>query len=183
MPRQRCLREAWRAATWSEWCLRGHRREALIARTVHAEWQAAPGEAIRKMIDNTAIGQHVLAIVTGATFSEARLEVRKRMGEKQRRKRKRDIDASLLCQAAGDDSCSEDDEADEPASDTDPDLSNCGCGVPEPPTLRHLFWRCTYHGHLRATYAVDAPWGDPLALRIGWPSVVPPGGWTRRRLA
>eukprot|EP00969_Alexandrium_andersonii_P294456 13015572-Alexandrium_andersonii.AAC.1 len=36
MPRQRCLREAWRAATWSEWCARGRRREALIARAVHA---------------------------------------------------------------------------------------------------------------------------------------------------
>eukprot|EP00969_Alexandrium_andersonii_P349271 15430664-Alexandrium_andersonii.AAC.1 len=61
MTRQHCLREAWRVATWSEWCARGRRREALIARTVHAEWQAVPAEAIRKMIDNAAVGQRVLA--------------------------------------------------------------------------------------------------------------------------
>eukprot|EP00969_Alexandrium_andersonii_P374269 15485827-Alexandrium_andersonii.AAC.1 len=128
------------------------------------------------MIDNSAIGQHVLAIVTGATFSEARLEARKRVEEKLKRKRKRGIDASLLSPAAGADGASDEEEGDEAESDTDPDLTNCGCGVREPPTLRHLFWRCTYHCHLRATYSVDAPWDDPLALQIGWPSVVPPEG-------
>eukprot|EP00969_Alexandrium_andersonii_P292474 12926822-Alexandrium_andersonii.AAC.1 len=53
------------------------------------------------MIGNSTIGQHVLAIVTEATFSEARLEARKRIEEKLKRKRKRDIDASLLSPAAG----------------------------------------------------------------------------------
>eukprot|EP00969_Alexandrium_andersonii_P098476 4345911-Alexandrium_andersonii.AAC.1 len=59
---------------------------------------------------------------------------------------------------------------------------SCGCGIPEPPTLRHIFWRCTYHDHLRAAHAVEAPWDDALALRTGWPSAAPPGGWTRPHL-
>eukprot|EP00969_Alexandrium_andersonii_P315338 13931446-Alexandrium_andersonii.AAC.1 len=50
-PRQHCLREAWRAATWRERCQRGNRREAHIARAVGAEWQAAPSDAIRKLAD------------------------------------------------------------------------------------------------------------------------------------
>eukprot|EP00969_Alexandrium_andersonii_P301824 13342015-Alexandrium_andersonii.AAC.1 len=136
-PRQHCLREAWRAATWSAWRLRGNRREAHLARA------AAPGEAIRRMIDRAAFGQHVLAIVTGATFSEARLETCRRLEERRKRKRKRDVDvslqacaaggdASLQSLAAGEDSSSEH-EAEEPASDEEPDLANCGCGIPEPP--------------------------------------------------
>eukprot|EP00969_Alexandrium_andersonii_P368810 15473737-Alexandrium_andersonii.AAC.1 len=51
--RQHCLREAWRAATWDDWRHRGNRREAHLARAALAPWQAAPGEAIRKMIDRT----------------------------------------------------------------------------------------------------------------------------------
>eukprot|EP00969_Alexandrium_andersonii_P065266 2875156-Alexandrium_andersonii.AAC.1 len=29
---------------------------------------------------------------------------------------------------------------------------------------------------------VEAPWGDPLALRVGWPAAAPPGGWARPHL-
>eukprot|EP00969_Alexandrium_andersonii_P041454 1817577-Alexandrium_andersonii.AAC.1 len=64
------------------WCARGLRREAMLARTLEAVWQPAPAEAIRKMIGNAQLGQHVLAAVTGATFSEARLEVRHRAATK-----------------------------------------------------------------------------------------------------
>eukprot|EP00969_Alexandrium_andersonii_P255081 11276154-Alexandrium_andersonii.AAC.1 len=69
---------------------------------MQAPWPAAPGEAIRKMIGRTPFGQHVLAIVTGATFSEARLEACRRLEERQRKKRKREVDDMLQATAAGD---------------------------------------------------------------------------------
>eukprot|EP00969_Alexandrium_andersonii_P305685 13512590-Alexandrium_andersonii.AAC.1 len=61
--RPRCLRDARRSATWREWCARGLRREALPARALAAPWQPEAADAIRKLVDGSSIGQHVLAAV------------------------------------------------------------------------------------------------------------------------
>eukprot|EP00969_Alexandrium_andersonii_P048486 2127211-Alexandrium_andersonii.AAC.1 len=73
----------------------------MLARTLEATWQAAPAEAIRKMIGSSTSGQRVLAVVTGATLSEARLEVRRRAQLRLKLKRKRAVGEALLGPAAG----------------------------------------------------------------------------------
>eukprot|EP00969_Alexandrium_andersonii_P012836 559521-Alexandrium_andersonii.AAC.1 len=101
--RQHNLREAWRTATWEDWRARGLRREAHLARASQAVWQPAVGQAIRRLISGTDIGQHVVAVVTGATHSEARLEILRRREERLKaRKRKRTSQDLLLAPAAGD---------------------------------------------------------------------------------
>eukprot|EP00969_Alexandrium_andersonii_P217113 9590175-Alexandrium_andersonii.AAC.1 len=61
------------------------------------------------MIDASTFGQHVLAVVAGATFCEARLEARQRAEKKRKRKHKRAVEASLLGPAAGEDDATDQD--------------------------------------------------------------------------
>eukprot|EP00969_Alexandrium_andersonii_P021967 961542-Alexandrium_andersonii.AAC.1 len=57
--RQHNIREAWRAATWDDWRARGLRKEAHLARAAQAVWQPEVGAAIRTLIDDPQLGQHV----------------------------------------------------------------------------------------------------------------------------
>eukprot|EP00969_Alexandrium_andersonii_P142890 6316701-Alexandrium_andersonii.AAC.1 len=155
--RQHHLREAWRAATWDDWRARGLRKEAHLARAAQASWHPRVGDAVRKLIQHSDIGQHVLAVVSGATFSEARL-VATRNREERLKNRKRKRRAALpQASAAGDrpdleqegHSDGSESSAEGGVRSDDEAIPNCECGIPEPPTLRHLFWRCTHHDHLR----------------------------------